>query len=185
MHGTPIAQDVPVTQIVLRICSALEEKKRRFTRYLEQGIVSRDDVTIIAISSSRIGVQASGLWPPAIMRASHGLGDPYVILDRNEGAVGQGIGSLERVPKASGHEIRTTFLLSDANNIVSAVLYSESSVFSMVFDLFEESVLLHNPYARVLLRPGLLPKVKELWTICCSDTKYWRAYDIRNTRETR
>jgi hypothetical protein len=185
MHGAPIAQEVPVAQIVLRICSALEEKKRKFARYLEQGVVSQDDVTIIAISSSRIGVQASGLWPPVIMRATHGLGNPYVVFDKDEGAVGEGIGSNERIPKVSGHEIETTFLLSDSNNAVSAVLYSECSVFSMLFDLYVESMLIHNPSARVCLRPGLLPRMKELWTICCSDTKYWRAYEIAKTRETR
>lgn len=178
IHGAAIAQDIPITQIVLRICSALEEKKRKFARYLEQGVISQDDVTIIAISSSRIGVRASGLWPPAIMRATHGMGNPYVIFDKDEGVVDEGIGSRERVPKVSGHEIKTTFLLSDSNNAVSGVLYSECSVFSLVFDLWGRSMLVHNPNARVCLRPGLLPQVKELWTICCSDTKYWRAYDI-------
>jgi hypothetical protein len=33
-------------------------------------------------------------------------------------------------------------------------------------------------------RPGLLPRIKELWTICCCDTKFWRTYDIARTRDT-
>jgi hypothetical protein len=178
MYGTPIAQPVPVAQIVLRICSALEEKKRKFARYVEQGIVSSGDVTIIAISSSRIGAQASGLRPPVIVRATHGLGNPYVIFDKGEGIVGEGIGSCDRVTKVSGQAVETTFLLCESNSAISGVLYSESSVFSMLFDPFDGSMLIHNPNARVPLLPGFLPKMREIWTVCCSGTKNWKAYAL-------
>jgi hypothetical protein len=54
VYGAPIAQDVPVAQIVLRIRGAIEEKKRKYTQYLEQGIVSASDVCMIAVSSSKL-----------------------------------------------------------------------------------------------------------------------------------
>jgi len=60
VYGAPVFQDVPVPQIVLRIRSALEEKKRKYAQYLAQGIVSEGDICIIAVSSSKIG-RASGL----------------------------------------------------------------------------------------------------------------------------
>jgi hypothetical protein len=90
-YGAVIAQDIPISQIVLRIRSALEEKRRKYTQYLAQGIVSESDICIIAVNSSKIGFgRASGLWPPAIMRATHGLGSPYVIFGQGEGMVGEG-----------------------------------------------------------------------------------------------
>src|SRR5262249_44935862 len=74
VHGAPIAQEVPVPQIVLRIRSALEDKKRKYKNYIDQGIVSSDDHCVIALSSSKLSPRAK-LWPPTIMRATHGLGN--------------------------------------------------------------------------------------------------------------
>lgn len=106
--SAPIAQEVPAAQIVLRIRSALEEKKRKYAEYLDKGVVSESDICIIAVNSSKID-RASGLRPPAIMRATHGLGNPYVIFDPSEGAVDEGIESRESIPKANGQDIDTTF----------------------------------------------------------------------------
>ena len=50
VYGASIAQDVPVAKIVLRIRSALEDKKRKYFQYLQQGIVSEDDICIIGIT---------------------------------------------------------------------------------------------------------------------------------------
>jgi hypothetical protein len=110
----PIFQDIPVAQIVLRIRSALEEKKRKYAHYLAQGIVSEGDICTIAVSSSKIG-RTSGLWPPIILRATHGLGNPYVVFAHGEGGVEEGIGECKSIPKADGHEIDTTFFLSGEN----------------------------------------------------------------------
>jgi hypothetical protein len=116
VYGAPIAQDIPISQIVLRVRSALEEKRRKYAQYLAQGIVSKSDICIIAVNSSKIGFgRASGLWPPAIMRATHGLGSPYVIFGQGEGIVGEGIESRPSVSKVNGPDVDTTFLLSEAN----------------------------------------------------------------------
>lgn len=176
-YGTPIAQAVPVAQIVLRLRSALEEKKRKYARYREQGIVLESDVCIIAVNSSKLD-RATGLWPPVIMRATHGLGDPYVIFGRDEGLVGEGIESRGSISKVNRQGIDTTFLLAEANSVISAVLYSDCSFFSLTFDLFGKSMLIHNPRARVPLPPGFLTKIREVWTICCDDDPQWRAYRI-------
>src|SRR5687768_3393699 len=150
VHGAPIAQEVPVPQIVLRIRSALEEKKRKYKNYIEQGIVSLDDCCVIAVSSSKLSPRAT-LWPPTIMRATHGLGNLYVVFTPGEGAVDEGIEQCHSLPKVGGREIDTTFFLSGENGLISAVLYSDCSFFSLGFDLFRESVLLHNPKAYVSL----------------------------------
>jgi hypothetical protein len=182
VYGAPIAQKVPVSQIVLRIRSALEEKKRKYAQYLEQGIVVESDICIIAVSSSKID-RASGLWPPAIMRATHGLGNPYVTFGRDEGVVGEGIDARESIPKANGQEVDTTFFLSEGNGLISAVLYSECSFFSLGFDLFKESMLIHNPKAQACLHPGFLERIAEIWTICSHGGSQWRAYRINNAQQ--
>ena len=182
VYGAPIAQEVPVAQIILRICSALDEKKRKYAQYLAQGIVSENDICIIAVNSSKID-GASGSWPPAIMRATHGLGSPYVIFGQDDGIVGGGIKSCESIPKVNGEEIDTSFLLSEDNSLISAVLYSGCSFFSFPFDLFEESMLIHNPKARVPLPLGFIKRVEDIWTICSHDNLQWRAYRINNAQQ--
>lgn len=180
-YGAPIGQVVPVAQIVLRIRSALEEKKRKYVQYLAQGVVSDGDICIIAVSSSKIG-RASGLWPPAILRATHGLGNRYVVFTHGEGAVEEGIEECKSIPKVDGSEIDTTFFLSGESGLISAVLYSDCSLFSLGFDLFRESMLIHNPKSYVILHPGFLERITEIWTIRCHDESRWRAYRINNAQ---
>jgi hypothetical protein len=182
VYGAPIAKAVPVAQIVLRIRSALEGKKRKYEQYLAEGIVSPNDVCVIAVSSSKLSPRAN-LWPPAIMRATHGSGNPYVIFGQGEGVVGEGIESCESIPKVNGQEIDTRFFLSEDNSLISAVLYSDSSFFSLVFDLLGESMIIHNPKARVPLPQGFIKRIKEIWTICCHGGLEWRAYRIRNAQQ--
>jgi hypothetical protein len=180
VYGAPIAQDVPVDSIVLRIRGALEEKRRKYADYLAQGVISEVDGCIIAVNPSKLLSQASGLWPPAIMRATHGLGNPYVIFGQGEGAVGEGIEARVSIPKVNGPAIDTTFLLSDANDFISAVLYSDCSFFSLDFDLWGKSMFVHNPKARVPLPLGFLKSVREVWTVCCHGGPGWKAYEIES-----
>jgi hypothetical protein len=82
----------------------------------------------------------------------------------------------------NGQEIDTRFLLSEDNALISSVLYSDCSFFSMDFDLFAESVIIHNPKARVPLPQGFFKRIKEIWTICCHGGSEWRAYRIKDTQ---
>ena len=182
VSGARIAQAAPEAQIILRICSALDEKKRKYAQYLEQGIVSENDICVIAVNLSKID-SAFGLWPPAIIRATHGLGGPCVIFGRDGEVVDQGIKSCKSITKVNGEEIGTSFLLSEDNSLISAVLYSGCSFSSFPFDLFEESMLIHNPKARVPLPLGFIKRIEDIWTICSHDDLQWRAYRINNARQ--
>ena len=174
-----MAQDIPIAQIVLRVRSALEEKRRKYVQYLAQGIVSEGDICIIAVNSAKIGPgRASGLWPPVIMQATHGLGSPYATFSQEEGFVDEGIESRTSIPKINGPNIDTIFLLSEANSLVSGVLYSDCSFFSGDFDLFGASIFLHNPKASVPVSVGFTKRMREIWTVCCEGGSGWRAYRV-------
>lgn len=180
VYGARIAQDIPEAQIVLRIRGALKDKKEQYDQYLRDGKISEGDICVIAICSSKID-RAAGLWPPTIMRATHGLGNPYVLFDQGEGVVGEGIESRASILKANG-PVDTTFFLSRDNSLISAVLYSDCSFFSLEFDLFGASMLIHNPKAHVPLHPGFLERIPEILTICCHDESQWRAYRINSAQ---
>jgi hypothetical protein len=177
IYGAPEMQEVPTDKIVLRLCHALAEKKARYIQYRDQGIVSETDACVIAISSSRIG-RTSGLWPPTIMRATHGLGNPYVDFDKDAGPVAEGIESRSSIQKINRTSVDSKFFASGENGVIAGVLYSDCSVFSLPFDLFGQSLLLHNPKARVPIPVGFVQRVPEIWTICCDDASYWRSYQI-------
>lgn len=174
-----IAQKVPIPQIVLRIRSAMEEKRRKHTQYLERALVSARDIYVIAVNSSRIG-RTSGLRPPAILQATHALGNPYVIFGQDGAMVSEGIESRESIQKVNGQEIDTTFLLSERNRLISGVLYSDCSVFSLDFDLYKESMYLHNPKAQTILPLRFFRPVTDVWTVCCEGSAQWRAYRVGN-----
>lgn len=178
-YGASVAERVPVDQIVLRICSALDEKKKKYKEYLKCGIISRSDICVIAISSSKLSPRAC-LSPPAIMRATHGLGAPYVIFGPGTSDANEGIRYCESIPKASGEEIDTRFFLSGENSLISAVLYSDCSFFSLAFDLLAGSMIIHNPKARNPLPLGYLKHINEIWTICCHDNSKWQAYPLHS-----
>jgi len=179
--GARMAQLVPVGQIVLRIRGALEEKRKRYAQYLAKGTVSENDCCIIAVNASKIG-RTSGLWPPAIFRATHGLGNPYAIFGQGEGVVSEGIEFRPSIPKANGQDIDTMFLLDEANRQISGVLYSECSVFSLDFDPFGRSMLIHNPKAQAPLPFGFTKLIEEIWTVSCAGGTGWRAYRVDNAR---
>jgi hypothetical protein len=90
------------------------------------------------------------------------MGNRYVVFEQGkEGTVGEGIDSCESIPKANGCNISTEFFLSNENNLVSAVLYSDCSVFSLSYDLFGESMIIHNPKARVPLPRWSFKQIRE------------------------
>lgn len=51
-HGKVV--DVPIKQYVMRIRNSLDEKAKKFKTYLENGVVERDDVLVIAINGGSI-----------------------------------------------------------------------------------------------------------------------------------
>jgi len=151
----------PTEKIVLRIRAALEEKKRQYMKYCDCGIVSADDICVVAVSSSKLGPRAI-MCPPAVARATLGQGNPYVVFDWKEGVFAEGVDSCESIVKANGSEVSTTFFLSDENSLIAAVLYSVCSVFSLTFDPFGESMIAHNPKARMPLPRKFFKQIKEL-----------------------
>ena len=112
--------------------------------------------------------------------ATHGLGNPYVVFDRDAGPVAEGIESRISIQKVNRASVDSTCFDRDENAVVSGVLYSDCSVFSWTFDqdLFGKSLFLHNPKARVPISVGFLERVPEIWTIGCDGGSEWKSYRI-------
>jgi hypothetical protein len=66
---------VPTNAHLLRLRAAIDEKARKFKRYIEDGTVSSADATLIAVSGARLPYRFNELPIPSIARAVLGIGD--------------------------------------------------------------------------------------------------------------
>ena len=147
----------PTEQYVLRIRNALDEKQRKFRKYLDEGIVSVGDVMVVAMNVFEI----DGLGPHIdshFMRALYGVGDPVIQIGRHSGEVrGVGNARVESVKKkASGAEVGVQPFIDGTMEHVTAVLGSYAYAFECRTQLGDDFVLYPNLTGDVSWPPGVL-----------------------------
>lgn len=173
------AQRSPIDSMLLRICAAMRDKKAVFKKYLEDGIVSPSDSCVIAISSTKLG-WGGGLQPRLGITATLGHGRTYALFDQGSGgAVKEGFELKNEVLKANQSAVGTLAFLDDDNSMISGVLYSDASFSSLTFDLFGETVFIHNPKATQPVPLGIMRCLHEIWTIRCLDDSVWKSYELK------
>lgn len=79
----------------------------------------------------------------------------------------------EKVIKASGTEIETTFFLNPEYSGISAVIYSCVDVFNYPTEISKAFLLFHNPLATSPLPLGFLKKGYEYWVDEHLKNKNW------------
>lgn len=158
-------QQVPSEQILLRFRSGIEEKSRKFLRYLHNGIVSESDCAVIAVNGRLIPHSLMETDPPRILSALLPLGERFVVLDRHSvEIVDQGFHYRGCLTKRSGAEVPTTLFTSEEYIHISAVLFCNSDAGNhpdTQDGIGSDFTLIHNPYARNPLPSGLLPSGRE------------------------
>jgi hypothetical protein len=118
---------VPIDDFVLRPHTAIAAKIYKLSQYIEDGTISREDATIVAVSGGRLPFRFTEGPIPSIVRAVLGVGSP--VLEINRAArkiVGASIEYRDHVLKKSGCLVDTDVFLRDESAHVSAVLYSSA-----------------------------------------------------------
>ena len=137
--------DVPVDQYILRIRTSLEEKASKFSKYVKDGIVVRDDVLLVAIS-----VSSAGLWLHDMIecmpRALYGVGNQ--ILEYNK-RTGEQVGSRRETineirKKSSGAPVGIQPFVDGSMPHISVTLASWAKVGSLPLRLGDDYVLYPN-----------------------------------------
>lgn len=145
-------QAAPIRQALLRITSALKEKRDRFRDYLEAGVVGAEDVCVIAMSSGGLYPHVEGVGLPRIVSAVLPFGDERITIDRATGEVVE-ISHERRdaLPKANGSAVPTTaFETPEEYGQISAVLHDTAHLGTWRGDLQPKRwVTVDNPTARV------------------------------------
>ena len=105
------AEYAPTRQAQLRMTSALLTKSDAFESYLQSGIVTPEDVRLIAIGVGRFGIYLVDRPLPTILSAVFPIGDQYVSIDRETlEVVDQGYGTSLEITRLGSAIPRTAFL---------------------------------------------------------------------------
>lgn len=149
----------PTEQYVLRIRNALDEKRRKYGKYMNDSIVSRGDVSVVAINVFEV----DGIGPyieSHFRRALYGVGDPLIRIDRRSGEpleVSNDV--VHNVKKASGAEVDLRPFVNGTMGNITAVLGSHAHAFNRPSKPGEDFALYPNltgdvPWPQGVLKVG-------------------------------
>jgi hypothetical protein len=150
-------RDYPETQILLRYRSAIQEKRDKYAKYLQDRIVLANDACVVAINSAKIPVAFLGTTVPDILKALFPVGHLQVHIRKSDlKAVGTDYQYRPTIQKSSRRDVDTDIFLNPAYAFISAVLFSTTSIDNPPAKVGEELVLVHNPLATAPLPDGWL-----------------------------
>ena len=144
---------------MMRIRNSLDEKAKKFKKYLKEGSVGPGDVLVIAINGDRI---PSLHLSDCMKRSLYGVGNKIVSLKKSTGEwVDLKREKIERIEKASGAEIGVRPFVDGSMDHVSAVLASWTNAFLQPSTLGGDFVLYPNSSCRNPWVRNLLPVAEE------------------------
>ena len=150
----------PTEQYVLRVRNSLEEKQKKYRKYLENGTVSPDDVTVVAVNVNQI--DGLGFHIDAHLRRSlYGIGHPIVQLDQRRRPIGVEHARVESVSKSSGAAVGLLPFINHSTTHVSALLASDANMINRPAKLGDDFVLYPNVSGRTQWPQGVLKLGRE------------------------
>ncbi|GFK93413.1 hypothetical protein NNJEOMEG_01245 [Fundidesulfovibrio magnetotacticus] len=154
-------------ECLLRITSAFKDKSEKFKLYIDQDIVSSDDVCIIAIDSGQLDGFGSGISQmPFVVEATYPVG-PYAIhFDILTGKkTDSGHTFQDKIAKkhTSSNIYKDNFFTTDHCHISACLgAYSQTAGIYNV-------CMVHNAHALNILHPNILPYDSEYVASCTQD----------------
>lgn len=143
----PIAHQVPVDSIELRITTAMSSKIGQLHKYLKKGIVAKDDRVLIAINTGRVPyrMQQDRGTPLCVL---YPVGSLQYAFNRNGNGGEASYQFRTCIQKTSGSTVNTDYFINPENQNITGVLWS---TFNMGSYFFPSSTLCYfpNPCATV------------------------------------
>ena len=151
-------QDLPMRECLLRLTQALTEKRKRFSYYVQRGIVSENDVLVIALSACALNTFGSLLeWPqPVMLRVLTGAGDLAIPLDLPHSPYST---RQDAILRNSGSPVDTVLFEKEEYRIISGVLYSNADPVNAPLSPETTLSLFLNPKADVEVPIGIRKKI--------------------------
>ncbi len=160
-----VASSVPDEQMKLRLIFGVDEKRKKFERYRQNGLVGCDDACIVALNAALVQPVHFEWHPPRIVRALMEFGSPVLVLNRSNGQVVERTNHYQAsVVKMSGSSVSQAMFHDGTCGAVSACLYSVAGILSDEHPLGCDFHMVHNPTAAVPLRRGFIRRGIEHWS---------------------
>lgn len=168
----------PTRQAQLRTTSALLNKARRIKKYLQEGVITNDEVCLIAIGAGRFGALLNDRPFPLILSSVFPIGPEEIKFDlKSFEIVDRGFQPSFHIDRTGAPVFRTAFLDEEFSE-VSGVLWSRVGIGNMSRALRPLS-LVHNPLAKVPM-----PQKWGVWDrefVAIHQEDHWFATDILAT----
>ncbi len=154
--------------VTLRYCSAIDEKFKKYSSYLENEVISKTEPYIIAVNGCNVPFSLSSDEPPDlipnIVRAVLPFGEYTSIIDRDSSqVVGYTYPYRDQIVKESRAGVPTNIFLNSKYAGISGIIFSNDSLISMPKKVGEGLLFVHNPNARNRLSQGWLRAGCEYW----------------------
>lgn len=140
----------PIRQAQLRTSGVFWTKSRKIRRYIKEGVISPEDVRIIAISASRFGIYVSEHPLPLIMTTLFPIGDAFLSINRDTGdVIEEGFHAAPFILREVEPIPRTAFL-DERFADISGVIWSRIGVGNLSRQV-RPITYVHNPLAQAPL----------------------------------
>lgn len=160
-----VVSEVPDEQMKLRLIFGVDEKRKKFERYRQSGLVGADHICIVALNAALVQPVHFEWHPPRIVRALMEFGNPVLVLNRSTGHVVEHTNHYQaKVTKKSGSRVSQAMFHDGSSSVVSACLYSVAGVLHDKAVLGCDFHMVHNPTAAVPVRRGFIQRGIEHWS---------------------
>lgn len=169
--GERTVRPSPERETLLRLTSALYEKKKKFDKYRAAGVVGDDDICIVAIGGSELFPHADGVGLPRIVRAVLPAGDEAFRLDLATEELVDVSNQWRETLRRTGQDrdgvdktpVPTTAFLDGEYTGISGVLYDSACVTNFSPPAQARWTYVHNGMAPVRLPTESVPCEAEYW----------------------
>lgn len=167
--------------VMLRLSSSIYDKKKVFDDYLKSGVVSSDDIIIIAINgylpSSKIPIRP---MIPYIISTVFPIGDIKYFMNSNRVEYEYVKNNCKKINFSNPKKgiVEKDFFLNNDYEMISAILYSEASISDKTYPLGKDFIVVLNPKAKNPLPKGFFKNTEE-WSV---QSKNERRYEFIVTK---
>jgi len=160
-----VVVNVPHDKMILRIQNSIEEKKRKYAKWIDNKVANKNEPFILAINGTNIQYTKDYEDElPLIIRSVSAFGKQYYTFDINTmKVVDSGYKYEDSIKKQSGTVINKNLLSDKRYSIISAFLYSCVDPLNRPKNMGDDYILLHNPLAQNKLPIGFLKLGREYY----------------------
>lgn len=154
----------PEEQMILRLTNSFYKKCNSYKRYVTSGLISKNDVFIIAINGFDIPHILGEDEIPYIVKSVLPFGNLTVTIDIDEmKPIDQFYQYRAHIQKKSGANVPTKAFQDSHYSFVAGVLYSTAELWNHPSSLGEDFLFVHNPIANQGLEKDWISRGRSVW----------------------